>query len=92
MISRIRSKYANILWTNIYFGDRSGPFQFDYEAYDGSLPPLISNPYTFTQVASFIFLDAPVGTGFSYLETDRGYYIKDDIDSADVNYQFLQKV
>lgn len=70
----------------------SGPFQFDYGAYNGGLPPLISNPYAFTQVASFIFLDAPVGTGFSYSETDRGYYIKDDTDAADKNYQFLQKV
>lgn len=33
-----------------------------------------------------IFIDAPVGSGFSYADTDKDYYVKD------ANYQFLQKV
>lgn len=39
-----------------------------------------------------IFIDAPVGSGFSYADTDKDYYVKDDIDASNVNYQFLQKV
>ncbi|KAL9659776.1 hypothetical protein QQ045_024585 [Rhodiola kirilowii] len=70
----------------------NGPFQFDYKAYNGSTLPLLkSNPYTFTQVANMIFLDAPVGTGFSYSETDEDYNIMDDIAAADANHQFLKK-
>lgn len=44
------------------------------------------------QVANMLFLDAPVGTGFSYSKTEADYYIKDDIAVAQTNYQFLQKV
>lgn len=44
------------------------------------------------QVANMLFLDAPVGTGFSYSITEADYYIKDDIAAAQTNYQFLQKV
>ncbi|KAL9683916.1 hypothetical protein QQ045_021343 [Rhodiola kirilowii] len=66
-----------------------GPFQFDYTAYNGSLPSLIPNPYAYTQVASVIFLDAPAGTGFSYSTTEDSIT---DISAAHSNYQFLQKV
>ena len=43
------------------------------------------------QVASIIFLDAPVGTGFSYATTSQGYNITDHISAAQT-YEFLRKV
>uniref|UniRef100_A0A7N0ZS18 Serine carboxypeptidase-like 18 n=1 Tax=Kalanchoe fedtschenkoi TaxID=63787 RepID=A0A7N0ZS18_KALFE len=67
-----------------------GPIQFDYLAYNGSLPTMIPNPYAFTQVASIIFLDSPFGTGFSY-STAEASFISTDISTAGFNYQFLQK-
>ena len=43
------------------------------------------------QVASIIFLDSPVGTGFSYATTPEGYY-SDDVTSSRHIHQFLRKV
>ncbi|KAF7811511.1 serine carboxypeptidase-like 7 [Senna tora] len=43
-----------------------GPFHFRVEAYNGSLPTLILNPYSWTKVSSIIFVDLPTNTGFSY--------------------------
>lgn len=45
----------------------------------------------FLQVASIIFLDAPVGTGFSYSTTQQGWSLN-DYESADYIYKFLRKV
>jgi serine carboxypeptidase-like clade 1 len=43
------------------------------------------------QTASIIFLDAPVGTGFSYARTPEGWPSSDS-ESAEQSYQFLRKV
>lgn len=45
----------------------------------------------FNQVASFIFLDLPVGTGFSYARTSEARQ-SDDLQASDHAYQFLRKV
>lgn len=44
------------------------------------------------QVASIIFLDAPVGTGFSYANNWESYVVVDDHLSATDTYNFLIKV
>ncbi|KAG8062471.1 hypothetical protein GUJ93_ZPchr0003g16661 [Zizania palustris] len=43
-----------------------GPLNYKVVPYNGSLPQLISNPYSWTKLASLLFLDTPVGSGFSY--------------------------
>ncbi|XP_074279093.1 serine carboxypeptidase-like 18 isoform X2 [Silene latifolia] len=70
-----------------------GPFTFDYDATSDSgsdIPMLRLNPYSWTKVASIIFLDSPVGTGFSYATTYEGYHSNDTLQSSHI-YQFLRK-
>ncbi|XP_061363265.1 serine carboxypeptidase-like 11 [Gastrolobium bilobum] len=43
-----------------------GPLAFKLEEYNGSLPNLVSRQYSWTKVCSIIFVDLPLGTGFSY--------------------------
>jgi len=43
------------------------------------------------QVANIIFLDQPVGTGFSYANNWESYNIDDNISIAE-SYEFLRKV
>ncbi|GLT75375.1 hypothetical protein SLA2020_471060 [Shorea laevis] len=67
-----------------------GPIQFNMVKYNGTLPTLALNPHSWTKVASIIFLDAPVGTGFSYSRSEQGYKSKDTI-YAKQSYDFLRK-
>ncbi|XP_022861347.1 serine carboxypeptidase-like 2 isoform X5 [Olea europaea var. sylvestris] len=73
----------------------TGPFYYDVADFDGSLPSILPNPYSWTklygfQVASIIFIDSPVGTGFSYANTSKGYSSSDKKSAKD-NYTFLRK-
>ncbi|KAJ1389992.1 Peptidase S10, serine carboxypeptidase [Sesbania bispinosa] len=43
-----------------------GPLAFEIKEYDGNLPNLILRPQSWTKVCSIIFVDLPLGTGFSY--------------------------
>ncbi|OWM84335.1 hypothetical protein CDL15_Pgr027104 [Punica granatum] len=69
----------------------SGPLSFIYDGYNGSLPSLRLNPYTWTKALNIIYVDQPVGTGFSYSKTQEGYANSDDTTSAQLIYQFLRK-
>ncbi|CAI9786818.1 unnamed protein product [Fraxinus pennsylvanica] len=69
---------------------KKGPLAFDVADFDGSLPSILRNPYSWTKVASIIFIDWPVGTGFSYANTSQGYSSSDSKSSKD-NYTFLRK-
>ncbi|KAK8333931.1 hypothetical protein V6Z11_A10G239300 [Gossypium hirsutum] len=66
------------------------PLQFNMVEYNGSLPTFALNPYSWTKVANIIFLDAPVGTGFSYSTTLQGFETGDKRFANDV-YNFLRK-
>ncbi|VVB14781.1 unnamed protein product [Arabis nemorensis] len=50
--------------SGLLFGN--GPLTFKTEGYKGGSPTLVSTTYSWTKVASIIFLDQPVGVGFSY--------------------------
>ncbi|XP_068655186.1 serine carboxypeptidase-like 18 [Aristolochia californica] len=57
--------------------------------YDGSLPSLTLNPMSWTKVANIIFLDQPIGTGFSYASVSD--YSMSDTKSAKLVNQFIRK-
>ncbi|XP_031273265.1 serine carboxypeptidase-like 17 [Pistacia vera] len=67
-----------------------GPLSFDYKNSRENLPIFVLNPYSWTKVANIIFLDAPVGTGFSYAKSWQGYNMTDTL-SAALTYSFLRK-
>ncbi|CAK9154928.1 unnamed protein product [Ilex paraguariensis] len=67
-----------------------GPFTFNYEESTGNKTTLELNPYSWTKVASIIYIDQPVGTGFSYANTSESYISSDTI-SATQTYEFLRK-
>ncbi|XP_076949479.1 serine carboxypeptidase-like 13 [Bidens hawaiensis] len=67
-----------------------GPIEFGDEHYNGSLPTLVSRPNSWTKMASIIFLDLPVGTGFSYARTARASYSTDN-QLCDHAYEFMRK-
>ncbi|CAI9115879.1 OLC1v1016890C1 [Oldenlandia corymbosa var. corymbosa] len=67
-----------------------GPIKFEPFLYDGSLPKLMINPYSWTKLASIIFVDQPVGTGFSYARTAKASH-SSDLQVSDQLYEFLKK-
>ncbi|XP_075096920.1 serine carboxypeptidase-like 17 isoform X2 [Nicotiana tabacum] len=67
-----------------------GPMMFDDREYNGSLPTLSSNPFAYTKVANIIFVDFPVGTGFSYATTVKSNH-SNNLQAGDHAYQFLRK-
>ncbi|XP_012437159.1 serine carboxypeptidase-like 2 isoform X1 [Gossypium raimondii] len=67
-----------------------GPLRFNMVEYNGSLPTFFLNQYAWTKVSSIIFLDAPVGTGFSYSRTAQGFKTG-DMKHAISCYNFLRK-
>ncbi|CAM8901476.1 unnamed protein product [Rhodiola kirilowii] len=65
-----------------------GPMQFDIHNYPGGLPSLTPLEEAWTKTASIIFVDSPVGTGYSYSTTQAGWPSSDTI-AAEQVYQFL---
>ncbi|KAF3641148.1 Serine carboxypeptidase-like 1 [Capsicum annuum] len=67
-----------------------GPLHFDDMEYNGDLPTLSLNNHSWTKVASIIFLDLPVKTGFSYATTEKANNT-DNLQTGEHAYQFLRK-
>ncbi|CAL5438188.1 unnamed protein product [Camellia sinensis] len=65
-----------------------GPLAFNKIEYEGGTPTLEYYPYSWTQTSSILFLDAPVGTGFSYA-TNLSAYSTSDTKSAAQTYALL---
>jgi len=59
----------------------NGPYTVDA---NGNLTP---NPFSWNKNANLIYIDQPVGTGFSYASSD---YIHDEAQVAQEMYSFLQ--
>nr|GMD31658.1 serine carboxypeptidase-like 15 isoform X2 [Ipomoea batatas] len=66
-----------------------GPLLVEPVKYNGSLPRLQPFPYSWTKVASIIFLDLPAGAGFSYATK---FLENNDLLAASYAYEFLQKL
>ncbi|XP_061363278.1 serine carboxypeptidase-like 11 isoform X3 [Gastrolobium bilobum] len=66
-----------------------GPLAFKTEEYKGSLPNLVLRPQSWTKVCSIIFVDLPLGTGFSYAKNITAH--RSDWKSVHHTHQFLRK-
>ncbi|KQK08312.1 serine carboxypeptidase-like 18 [Brachypodium distachyon] len=67
-----------------------GPIRFVLEPYNGSLPRLKLNPNSWTKVAHILFVDSPVGAGFSFSRKPKGYEVGDVSSSLQIR-DFLIK-
>ncbi|PKU83463.1 Serine carboxypeptidase-like 18 [Dendrobium catenatum] len=67
-----------------------GPLRFKVDDFDGNLPTIVANPYAWTKIASMIYLDWPIGTGFSYSRNDKDYFTE-DVHAKKLLYEFLKK-
>ncbi|KAL5723402.1 sinapoylglucose--choline O-sinapoyltransferase [Ranunculus cassubicifolius] len=68
----------------------NGPVAIKVVEYNGSIPTLELNPFSWTKVYNMVFIDAPVGTGFSYSRTIESSYSTDTI-SGQQGYIFIKK-
>ncbi|XP_010464718.1 PREDICTED: serine carboxypeptidase-like 7 isoform X4 [Camelina sativa] len=68
----------------------NGPVTVKLEVNNGTIPSLVSTPYSWTKVSSIIYLDQPVGTGFSYSRTQL---VNKPSDSGEAKriHEFLHK-
>ncbi|CAA7051592.1 unnamed protein product [Microthlaspi erraticum] len=69
----------------------NGPLKFKVvDDYNGNSPTLISTTYSWTKVANIIYLDQPVGTGFSYARTQ---FLDTPSDSGEAKrvHEFIRK-
>ncbi|CAA7027836.1 unnamed protein product [Microthlaspi erraticum] len=69
---------------------QNGPLALKFEVYNGSLPSLASTSYSWTKMANIIFLDQPIGTGFTYSRTPLVEKIS-DTNEIKMIHEFLQK-
>ncbi|GAV65118.1 Peptidase_S10 domain-containing protein [Cephalotus follicularis] len=69
---------------------QTGPLFFNETDYSGGLPSLALNPYTWTKTASIIYIDAPVGTGYSYATTWENLTVSDST-FASQTHIFMRK-
>jgi hypothetical protein len=67
--------------------------KFIIEPYEqnGTVPRLQYHPYSWTKVASILFVDSPVGAGFSFSRNPKGYDVGDVSSSLQLK-TFITKV
>ncbi|KAK6257206.1 hypothetical protein QUC31_000665, partial [Theobroma cacao] len=85
------SSFSALFYGNCIGLNNAGPLNFKVDVeYNGSLPTVLLNPYSWTKTSSIIFIDSPVGTGFSYA---RNNLAKQTGDFKQVHqlHQFLRK-
>ncbi|GMN61586.1 hypothetical protein TIFTF001_030676 [Ficus carica] len=84
-----------VLWLNggpgcssIAYGvaEEIGPFHIEPDA-----KTLYLNPYSWNQVANILFIDSPVGVGYSYSNTSSDILSNGDKRTAEDNLEFLLK-
>ncbi|CAA7055687.1 unnamed protein product [Microthlaspi erraticum] len=68
----------------------NGPMTVKFEVYNGTLPSLVPTIYSWTKVASIIYLDHPFGTGFSYSRTQLADKPSDSGEAKRI-HEFLRK-
>ncbi|XP_074279246.1 serine carboxypeptidase-like 7 [Silene latifolia] len=70
----------------------TGPLVFNLteSSLESKIPKLQQNPNSWTKVASIIFVDSPVGTGFSYATHNEASKSNDTLQAAHI-YDFLRK-
>ncbi|WJX49224.1 sinapoylglucose--choline O-sinapoyltransferase [Trifolium repens] len=66
-----------------------GPIAFEIKEYDVSVPSLVSRPQSWTKLCSIIFVDLPLGTGFSYAKNLTAH--RSDWKLVHHAHQFLRK-
>ncbi|KAJ0967696.1 hypothetical protein J5N97_024613 [Dioscorea zingiberensis] len=67
-----------------------GPLLFDLPGYQEGLPTLYYNTFSWTKFCNIIFLDYPIGTGFSYSSSADEYILTDAKSAQDV-HTFIRK-
>ncbi|XP_044980228.1 serine carboxypeptidase-like 7 isoform X2 [Hordeum vulgare subsp. vulgare] len=72
------------------FAFEVGPVKYVLAPYTGGLPHLVHNPLSWTKMASIIFLDSPVCSGFSYARDPKGCDVGDYSSSLQLQ-TFLNK-
>ncbi|KVH97343.1 Peptidase S10, serine carboxypeptidase [Cynara cardunculus var. scolymus] len=68
----------------------TGPLNFKYGNANRSEVKLELNPYSWTKTANIIFIDLPVGTGFSYAKTSKSSRSSDSLVVTHA-YDFIRK-
>ncbi|KAF8047511.1 hypothetical protein N665_2990s0004 [Sinapis alba] len=68
----------------------NGPLTIKLDGYNGGIPSLVSTTYSWTKIANVIYLDQPVGSGFSFSKTPC-VDIPSDTGEAKRVHEFLQK-
>eukprot|EP00118_Oscarella_pearsei_P016108 m.151064 g.151064 ORF g.151064 m.151064 type:complete len:461 (+) comp38566_c0_seq1:151-1533(+) len=67
-----------------------GPLHFDSDTPNATNPTLIRNPYNWARKANVIFLESPVGVGFSYSKLGTQDDPTNDTRTAAENLRFLE--
>ncbi|XP_048336277.2 serine carboxypeptidase-like 17 isoform X1 [Ziziphus jujuba] len=75
----------------IGFLKQIGPLVFNLSTYGAILPSLQLAPYSWTEISSVIFIDAPIGTGFSYSNNPEDYFLSSDTNTAWMVNKFIRK-